>query len=161
MRLHDSIWVVVSLYPIFLDLRGRPVLVVGGGRVGLRKIRGLLEAGAHVTVVDPRGQPELAALPVLWRRRKFRRSDVRGMTLVFAATSDRAVNHAVAEQARRLGIPVNVADNPAECDFLVPARVRKANLQIAVSTGGQDPRLAKELRRQLERMLAAAGLPQR
>ncbi|HXG32793.1 MAG TPA: bifunctional precorrin-2 dehydrogenase/sirohydrochlorin ferrochelatase [Bryobacteraceae bacterium] len=147
----------MSLYPIFLNLRGRPVLVVGGGRVGLRKIRGLLEAGARVTVVDPRGEPALGALPLVWRRRKFRRSDVRGMTLVFAATSDRAVNHAVAEQARRLGIPVNVADNPAECDFLVPARVRKANLQIAVSTGGQSPRLAKALRQQLESLLAAAG----
>jgi siroheme synthase-like protein len=157
MRLHDSIRVAVSLYPIFLNLRGRPVLVVGGGRVGVRKIRGLLEAGARVTVVDPRGEPALAGLPLVWRRRKFRRSDVRGMTLVFAATGDRAVNHTVAEQARRLGIPVNVADSLAECDFLVPARVRKANLQIAISTGGQDPRLAKELRRQLERMLADAS----
>lgn len=155
MRLHDSIGVAVSFYPVFLDLRGRPVLVVGAGRVGLRKIRGLVEAGAQVTVVAPEGRPELSQLPVRWRRRRFRRSDVRGHVLVFAATDQRAVNQMVAEEARRLGAWVNVADNVDECDFLVPARVRRGDLQIAVSTGGQSPRLAAELRRKLEGLLAA------
>ncbi|MCS6953331.1 MAG: bifunctional precorrin-2 dehydrogenase/sirohydrochlorin ferrochelatase [Bryobacterales bacterium] len=154
MRLHDSIGVAVLYYPVFLDLRGRRVLVVGAGRVGLRKIRGLLEAGAEVTVVDPHGSPELERLPIHLRRRRFRRADVRRHVLVFAATDQRDVNRAVAEEARRLGIWVNVADNPAECDFLVPARVRRGNLQIAVSTGGQSPRLAAELRKKLEMLLA-------
>ena len=143
----------MAFYPIFLDLSGKPVLVAGAGKVGLRKIKGLLEAGARVTVVAPRAEAELESLPVTWQRRRFRNSDLRGAVLAFAATDDRKANHAVAAEAKRLGIPVNVADALSECDFLVPARVRKGNLQIAVSAGGRSPRLAAELRRKLERLL--------
>lgn len=143
----------VPYYPIFLDLAGKPVLVVGAGKIGLRKIKGLVEAGASVTVVAPRGEPELTTLPVEWLRRRFRKSDLKGNVLVFAATNLRRVNRAVAVEAKRLGIPVNVADSPTECDFIVPARVRSGDLQIAVSTGGRSPRLAAALRRKLESLL--------
>lgn len=142
-------------YPIFLDLRGKRVLVAGGGKVALRKARALVEAGAHVSVVAPRWEPEFETLPVRLCRRKFRASDLRGMFLVFTATDDRAVNHRVATEAKRRGIPVNVADNAAECDFLLPARVRSGNLQVAVSTGGRSPRLAVELRRRIQAILDA------
>lgn len=140
-------------YPIFLDLAGKPVLVVGAGKVALRKTKGLLEAGAAVTVVAPRAEPEFARLSLTMRRRGFRASDIRGAVLVFAATDDRTVNHAVAQSAKRHGIPVNVADARAECSFVVPARITRRNLQIAISTGGESPRVAAALRRKIEENL--------
>jgi siroheme synthase-like protein len=143
----------VRYFPIFLDLAGKPVLVAGAGKVALRKTKGLLEAGAVVTVVAPRWKPEFVKLRVTLRRRAFRASDVRGARLVFAATDDRRVNHAVATAARRRGIPVNVADCRDECDFLVPARITRGNIQVAVSTSGESPRLAVALRRKIEDIL--------
>jgi precorrin-2 dehydrogenase/sirohydrochlorin ferrochelatase len=144
-------------YPIFLDLKDKPVLVVGAGKVALRKTRGLVEAGALVTVVAPQRLPDFAKLPVKWLRRRFRSTDLKGMWLAFTATDDRKVNAAVARAAKRHGIPINVADAPAECDFFVPARVRSGDLQIAVSTSGRSPRLAAELRRKIEETLLAAN----
>jgi siroheme synthase-like protein len=91
-------------------------------------------------------------------RRKFRASDIRGHALVFAATNDRLTNQRIGVVAKGKGIFANIADSPEECDFLVPARVRQGNLQIAVSTGGQNPKLAAALRRTLERELGRAGL---
>ena len=146
----------MAYYPIFTDITGRSVLVVGAGRVGLRKIRGLVEAGAHVTVVAPDGRSDLERLPATWRRRRFRRTDVEDMALVFAATDDRRVNRRVAMEARRLGIPVNVADAPGEGNFIVPARLRSGEVQIAISTGGRSPRLAAALRRKLEALVNPA-----
>jgi siroheme synthase-like protein len=143
----------VPYYPIFLDLAGKPVLVIGAGKVALRKVKGLVEAGARITVVAPQAEAEFAKLPVTMRRRAFRPADVRGFALIFTATDDRRVNHAVARTAHRLGIPVNVADARAECDFLVPARIARGNLQIAVSTGGESPRLAAAVRRRIETAL--------
>lgn len=145
----------MSYYPVFLDLRGRSVLVAGAGKVALRKVKGLLEAGANVTVVSPRCEEGFAGLNVTLRKRRFRPSDVvDGMALVFAATDDRKVNQAVALAAARKRIPANVADAPGECDFLVPARLRHGGVQIAISTGGASPRLAKGLREKLEKSLS-------
>ncbi|HUB32618.1 MAG TPA: bifunctional precorrin-2 dehydrogenase/sirohydrochlorin ferrochelatase [Bryobacteraceae bacterium] len=141
-------------YPIFLDLRGRPVLVVGAGTVALRKARGLVEAGAVVTVVAPMWLPEFDGLPVRRVERRFRPADLDGAALVFAATNDRAVNRRVGAGARRRGIFANIADAAAECDFIVPARLERDGTQIAVSTGGRSPRLAAELRRKLESLLS-------
>ena len=140
-------------YPIFLDLEGKPVVVIGAGKVALRKVKGLLDAGARVTVIAPRIAPEFARLPVMLRRRRFRASDLGGAVLAFTATDDRAVNQAVARRAGALRIPVNVADAREECGFLVPARIVRGNLQIAVSTGGQSPRIAAALRRKIEDIL--------
>lgn len=149
-----ALGITVPYYPVFFELNRRSVLVVGAGKVGLRKIRGLVEAGARVTVVAPRAGPRLERSSVRWLRRRFRKSDLRGKFLAFAATDDRRVNRDVALEAKRLGIPVNVADAPEECDFIVPARVRSGALQIAISTGGRSPRLAAELRRRIEALLA-------
>lgn len=140
-------------YPVFLDLRGKSVLVVGAGKVALRKVRGLLEAGAVITIVSPEMLPEFETLAVSQKRRRFRPADVRNHSLVYAATSDRAVNHSVAQAAAAAGIPVNVADAPAECTFLVPARIRRGHLQIAVSTSGRSPRLAVDIRKRIEAIL--------
>ncbi|MCC6366547.1 MAG: bifunctional precorrin-2 dehydrogenase/sirohydrochlorin ferrochelatase [Bryobacterales bacterium] len=145
-------------YPVFLDLRGREVLVVGAGKVALRKVKGLLEAGAKVTVVSPQWEEGFAGLDVTLRKRRFRASDVTESTaLVFAATDERKVNHAVAQAAARRRIPANVADAPEECDFLVPARLRHGDVQIAISTGGRSPRVAKALREKLENALAPSS----
>ncbi len=140
-------------YPIFFDLAGKPVLVAGAGRIALRKTKGLLESGARVTVVAPESEAEFARLPVRLRRRRFRASDLDGAVLAFAATDDRRVNRSIALAAKKRGIPVNVADSRAECDFILPARIIRGNLQVAVSTGGESPRLAAALRRKIEESL--------
>jgi siroheme synthase-like protein len=143
----------VEHYPIFLSLAGKPVVVAGGGKVGLRKAKGLLEAGARVTVISPECAPEFNSLPAKLVRRRFRPADLEGACLVFAATNDRKVNQAVAAAARRRGIPVNVADAAGECDFIVPSRVSAGDLQLAVSTSGRSPRLAAQIRREFEAIL--------
>jgi precorrin-2 dehydrogenase/sirohydrochlorin ferrochelatase len=140
-------------YPIFLDLKDRPVLVVGGGKVALRKARGLVEAGARITVVAPEWEAEFESLPVQLVARRFRASDLSGALLVFAATNDRLTNHRIGVAAKGRGVFANIADSAEECDFVVPARVQRENIQIAVSTGGDSPRLAADLRRKLEEVL--------
>jgi siroheme synthase-like protein len=143
----------LKLYPIFLQLKDRPVLVVGAGKVALRKTRGLLEAGAKVTVVAPDSEPEFQELPVRLIPRRFRASDLTGMMLVFAATDDRLTNHRIGIAAKGKGIFANIADSAEECDFVVPARIARGTTQIAVSSGGENPRLSAELRRKLETVL--------
>ena len=140
-------------YPIFLDLRGRSVLVVGAGKVALRKARGLVEAGARVTVVAPEWEAEFEDLPVRLLRRPFRATDLSGAMLVFAATDDRLINHRVGVAAKGKGVFANIADSAEECDFVVPARLQRGSMQVAVSTGGENPRLSAEVRRKLEEVL--------
>lgn len=141
-------------FPAFLDLRGRRCLVVGGGVVAERKVRGLLECSAHVTVVSPAlvcGLAELAAVGrIEHRARRFRKVDVRRCVLVIAATGVETIDGAVAEAARRHGALVNAVDRPARCDFIYGSVLRRGQLQIAVSTGGRAPALAREIRRRLE-----------
>jgi precorrin-2 dehydrogenase / sirohydrochlorin ferrochelatase len=143
----------LKYYPIFLDLKDKPVLVVGAGKVALRKARGLVEAGARVTVVAPESEPEFDELPVKMVARRFRASDFAGMMLIFAATDDRLTNHRIAIAAKGRGVFANIADSAEECDFVVPARLHRGNVQVAVSTGGDNPRLSAELRRKLEEVL--------
>lgn len=138
-------------YPVNLDLAGRPVLVVGGGRVAVRKVEGLLAAGARVTVVAPQTDPVLDTRPgVCVHRRPYAPSDVTGHRLVVTATDDPAVNAAVAADADAAGIWVNSADDPANCTFTLPAQLRRGDVQVSVSTGGASPALASWLRRMLE-----------
>ena len=145
---------MAAYYPAFLDLRGRRCLVVGGGAIAERKVHGLLDAGARVAVVGPTATSALEALAaagiVELRARRFRRHDVRGAMLVVAATGVAAVDAAVAAAARRIKALVNVVDVPAQCDFILPSVLRRGALQIAVSTGGKSPALAREIRRKLE-----------
>jgi siroheme synthase-like protein len=140
-------------YPIFLNLKDRPVLIIGGGKVALRKARGLVEAGARVTVVAPEWLPEFDSLPVRIVPRRFRASDLAGALLVFAATDDRLTNHRIGIAAKGKGVFANIADCAAECDFVVPSRVHRGNVQIAVSTGGTNPRISAALRKKLEEVL--------
>jgi len=148
---------VPDYFPALLDLRGRRCLVVGGGPVGERKVHALLTCGASVSVVSPRLTPALAALAaagrIAHRPRPFRRADVTGVLLVLVATGVPHVDRAVAAEARRRRALVNVADTPALCDFILPSVLRRGGLQVAVSTGGRSPALAREVRKHLERVL--------
>jgi precorrin-2 dehydrogenase / sirohydrochlorin ferrochelatase len=145
---------MAGYYAAFLDLTGRVCLVVGGGAIAERKVSGLLEAGARVRVVSPSLTVALAALAraamIEHRPRRFRRIDTRGCTLVVAATGVSEIDDAVAVAARPAGALVNVVDRPASCDFILPSVLRRGDLQIAVSTGGRSPALAREIRRRLE-----------
>jgi siroheme synthase-like protein len=136
-------------YPIFLDLKDRPVLVVGAGKVALRKVRGLLDAGARVTVVAPECKGEFEDLPVRLVRRRFRTTDLGDCALVFAATDDRLTNHRIGIAAKGKRIFANIADSPGECDFIVPARLEHNGVQFAIATGGRNPRLSAHVKQKL------------
>jgi precorrin-2 dehydrogenase/sirohydrochlorin ferrochelatase len=149
---------VTEGYPLVMQLAGRRCLVVGGGTVASRKVVSLLRASADVTIVAPELDPEIERLTdiggVRVERRPFDASDLDGAALAFAATNRRDVNRAVADAARARGIPVNVADDPSLCDFMVPAVVRQGEVTLAISTGGRSPAFARFLREQLEAWLA-------
>ncbi len=136
-------------YMACLDLDGRRALVVGGGRVALEKARGLLECGARVSVVSPRIEPDLEALPVEWREKRYEPSDLDGVFLVVAATASRSVNRRVFEDAEARSLLCNVVDTPEHCSFILPAVFRRDPIALAVSTGGASPALAKRLRDEL------------
>ena len=141
-------------YPVSLDLRDASVLLVGGGRVAARKARGLVAAGARVTVVAPEVCPELRAEPVAEvLERPFEPGDVIGRRLVLTATDVPAVEQAVAAAARRQNVWVNAADRPDECDFILPAIARAGRVSAAVSTDGASPALAIWLRDRIASML--------
>lgn len=135
-------------------LEGKPCLVVGGGPVAARKVNGLLLAGAKVTVVSPEACEVIADLAergeIRWKREAWREDFVPGNSVVMVATDDDEINRRAAADARRAGAPVNVADNPAECDFVLPAVLRRGSVTVAVSTGGASPALAAYLRRRLQ-----------
>jgi uroporphyrin-III C-methyltransferase/precorrin-2 dehydrogenase/sirohydrochlorin ferrochelatase len=150
----------MDYFPVFLKVEGRPCLVVGGGKVAARKVMSLLRAGGHVTVVAPQICDELQAQverdAVTLVGRDFSAADIEGMVLAIAATDDTAVNRSVYELASRQGIPVNVVDNPELCSFIVPSIVDRSPVQVAVSTGGASPVLARLLRARLESFIPAA-----
>ena len=144
----------MAYFPLFVELKGAPVLVVGGGRVAWSKVKQLRAFGARVTVAAPEAAAALKRLArerkIRWRRRAFRPGDLAGVKLAVAATDQQAVNEAVSRLARRKGIPVNVVDQPALCSFIFPAVVRRGKLVLAISTGGASPALAQWIRRDLQ-----------
>lgn len=142
------------LFPAFLDLRETPVVVVGGGEVAERKVKALLRCGAHVTVVAPEVTGNLAAQAregaLAHRVKRFDESDLHGARMVVAATDDAMVNENVGRAAGELGILVNVADDPALSSFLMGAAVERGPVQVAISTSGTSPALARRLRARVE-----------
>ncbi|HEX6320970.1 MAG TPA: siroheme synthase CysG, partial [Burkholderiales bacterium] len=128
----------MDFLPIFLDIRRQPCLVVGDGDVAARKSALLQRAGAHVTMTT-----------------EFRKEELDRYALVIAATSDPAVNRAVADAAKARRIPVNVVDQPALCSFILPSIIERAPLIVAVSSGGASPVLARLLRARLESLIPA------
>jgi len=144
----------VIFYPVCLDIKGKKCVVVGGGRVALRKVQGLLECEASVTVVSPDLHVDLAALlvqgEIVWHQKKYTPEEIEGAFLVIAATNNQQAQEEVFSEAGRLNILLNVADVPEKCNFILPARVQRGSLSIAISTGGKSPALAKKLRTELE-----------
>jgi len=148
---------VPGYYPIFLDLRGKTCVVVGGGPVAERKVGMLLEHDASVTVVSPALSPGLRELArrgaVRVVEREYRKGDLEGAFLAIAATDDASVNAAVSSEARERRALVNVVDGPDDSDFIVPSLVRRGDITVAISTGGRSPALARKLRTVLEATL--------
>lgn len=139
-------------YPVSLKVKGETCLVVGGGKVALRKTRDLLRAGALVRAVSPEFDPAFARLKAKLDRRRFSSRDVAGAFLVISATDDAAVNRAVFLACRKRRTPVNVVDKPELCTFIVPSVLRRGPVTLAISTGGASPALSKALRKQLQRI---------
>ncbi len=146
--------------PLFLKIEDRPCLVVGGGKVAARKVSLLNRAHAHITVVAPKTCDEIKTLAeqgtVSWVEREFREADMEDAVLVIAATDDETVNRAVSELANQHRIPVNVVDSPELCSFIMPSIIDRSPVQVAVSTGGASPVLARLLRARLESFIPAA-----
>jgi cobalt-precorrin 5A hydrolase/precorrin-3B C17-methyltransferase len=148
-----------AVYPLTLTQTGNlQAVVVGGGLVGQRKVRGILEAGGRVRLISPEATPELQAWAqagrLEWLCRPYQAGDLAGTALVFAATNQREINHQVAAEAKALGLWCNVADRPEEGNFHVPAVHRRPGLVISVSTGGQSPAGARLIRDALAAWLA-------
>jgi len=144
-------------FPLFLDIAGKPVLLVGGGDIAARKYALLADAGAVVTVVSPLLKAEMTAAfergAITWVQREFRADDIDGKWLVIAATNDRGVNAAAADAAQTARIPCNVVDDRELSSFIMPAIIDRSPVQIAVSTGGTSPVLARLIRERLETLL--------
>ena len=136
--------------PLFFDARRLPCLVVGGGKVGAHKVGLLLSAGAILTVVAPAMDDQIRTAVdrglATWRAREFRPGDCEGFRLVVAATPLEPVNRAVSDEAKRLGIPVNVVDAPEMCTFIFGANWHDGPLTVSVSTGGRAPFMASAVR---------------
>jgi uroporphyrin-III C-methyltransferase / precorrin-2 dehydrogenase / sirohydrochlorin ferrochelatase len=150
----------MDFLPVFLNLKGKPCLVVGGGEVAARKAGLLMQAGGKVTIVAPQLGHNLAQMAaagqVRYLARGFEPADVEPCAAVIAATDDDAVNRQVSTLAQAKGIPVNVVDQPALCSFVMPAIIDRSPVIIAVSTGGASPVLARLLRARLESTIPAA-----
>lgn len=142
-------------YPMFVRLQGARAVCVGAGEVAARKVETLLAHGAEVVVVAPEACARIRALSdggqISWKRRAYETGDVDGARVAVVATSSRAVNEAVAAEADRKNVLANVVDAPELCTFLVPSVVRRGKLQVAVSTDGAAPSVAREIRRDLEK----------
>src|SRR5882757_7403365 len=147
----------MSLFPIFLKMAARPCLVVGAGEIAESKILSLLEADAQVTVVAPEASERVRELSasgeIVWHRREFADDDLDGIFLVVAGTNVLAVNRAVFAGAHKRDILCNAVDDPPYCDFYFPSVVRRGDLQIAISTAGDSPALAQQLRKELNEQL--------
>ena len=144
---------MTAYYPVYLNLTGKRCLVFGGGPVAEDKIAKLRHSGAEVSVVSPEVTPAIrdAALngDVEWHDRHYQPGDLEGAFLSIAATDQRKVNQQIFQEAERLGVLLNVVDDPAQCTFIAPSIVQRGSVTLAISTGGASPALARKLREAL------------
>jgi precorrin-2 dehydrogenase/sirohydrochlorin ferrochelatase len=144
----------MKYYPVFWDVQGKKCVVVGGGDVAERKVSRLLDCGAEVIVISPQLTPELISLKAENAIEHIAAGyDIRYIekaALIIGATDDEKTNAAICADARSLGIPVNIVDDPQKCDFILPSIVERGDLTIAIGTGGKSPALARHLREELE-----------
>lgn len=145
--------------PLLVDLEGRNCLVIGGDSLAASRVKALCEAGAAVTVVAAEITPELRTMvqagTISYRARDYAAGDLREQFIAWVATMDEATGRAAAAEARQRGIMINVTDRPALCDFIMPAVVKRGEVQVAISTGGSSPALARRMREQLEGLIGA------
>ena len=145
-----------SLYPAFLDLSGKRCVLIGGGKVAERKTIRLLRVGADVLVISPTLSLKLQTLKEKGRithvPRPYECGDIKSAFLIIAATDSEETNRQIAEEAKKLDKLLNVVDTPSLCSFIVPSVLSRGLLTIAISTGGASPALAKEIRRELQRL---------
>ena len=150
----------MAYFPIFVDLKGKPCLVVGGGEVAGRKVEQLLRSGARVTVVAPRLCRRLQELresgAFLHKADPFSPDNLEDVWLIIAATNDAELNRRISSLAHAKNILVNVVDNPALCSFIMPSIIDRSPVQIAISTGGASPVLSRLLRARLETLVPSA-----
>lgn len=144
-------------YPIYLDIEDRSVVIIGGGTVCARKAEAMMKYGARVTIVSPQVTGEIeqwiSSGMLTVRRKVYEESDLPGASIVIASTDDPCVNARVARDCRRRKIPVNVVDVTHLCDFIIPAIVERGSIQVAVSTGGKSPALARRLKEDLQKLV--------
>ena len=144
-----------SYYPVFIDVRDRTCVVIGGGKIGEEKVRKLLECGAKVLVISPevtdgvRGIVAGGGEKVDWVQREYQRGDLKDAFIAIAATDDTRVNTQIAEEAEERNVLLNVVDVTHLCTFIAPAVARRGDVTIAVSTGGASPALARKFREEL------------
>jgi len=144
----------MTYYPIFLDLKGKKILVVGGGNVAERKIEALLDCGAKINIVSNELTDKLKNLVEVYGIRhlneEFSEKHLEGIFLVIAATNDKQLNHKVSKIAKKMGLLINAVDQLPDCNFIVPSIVKRGDLLIAISTSGKSPALAQKIRKQLD-----------
>jgi siroheme synthase-like protein len=144
----------MGYYPLYLEMNRRCCLVIGGGAVAERKIASLLKAGAEVTVISPDVTETVARWSndgsIRFHARHYQREDLNGHDLVFVATNDGSVNAQVHQDGKNEGVWVNAADDPEHCDFILPSVLRRGELTVAISSGGNSPALARTIREELE-----------
>ena len=144
-------------YPIYLDIEDRDVVIIGGGSVCARKAETMMKYGARVTIVSPEFTEEIeqwaAEGKLTLRRKQYEEGDIDGANIVIASTDNQLVNEKIAADCRRRRIPVNVVDVTPLCEFIVPAIIESGSIQLAVSTGGKSPAVARTLKEDLQRMI--------
>ncbi len=144
-------------YPIFIDVENHDVLIIGGGAVCARKAETMMRYGAHVTVVAPEVTEEISSWAKKRRlrvkRKEYDTADLNGASMVIASTDDARVNERIARDCRQRKIPINVVDVTHLCEFIVPAIVEQGSIQLAVSTGGKSPALARTLKEELKKFV--------
>ena len=145
---------MTTYYPVYLNLRGRRCVIVGGGTVAEGKIARLLDSGAEICVVSPDATPGIRRFAadgaVRWEQRKYRPGDLEGAFIAIAATNVREVNRRIFEEANERGIMLNAVDDPPNCSFIAPSIVQRGPVTLAISTGGVSPALARKLRESLQ-----------
>ena len=145
----------MQYYPVFLDIRGKVCVIVGGGEVALRKVERLLDCGAKVSVISPKLVAELATLKdkglISHIAAEYSGDLIDKAALIIGATDDEKINACISQDARAKGIPVNIVDDPQKCDFILPAIAQRGDLVMAIGTGGKSPALARHLREELEK----------
>ena len=145
---------MTAYYPVYLNLRGRRCVIIGGGAVAEGKIARLLDSGADIRVVSPDATPGIRQFvadgSVRWEQRKYQHGDLEGAFIAIAATNVREVNRRIFEEANERGVMLNAVDDPPNCSFIAPSIVQRGPVTLAISTSGVSPALARKLRESLQ-----------